>query len=415
MKEDVLPEGWELKKLGSVVQYEKGKKPSNLNDEKNDIFTIPYIDIQGFEKGIIKSWTDGKNARLCQNSDLLMVWDGARAGLVGSGSTGALGSTLMKISFPKVNHTYGFYFLYSKFSDINSNTKGTGIPHVDPSVLWNFEFPIPPLPEQQYLSQKLTALLDEVAQTKQRLEAIPALLKQFRQSVLADAVSGRLTEEWREENGAILSEGKISNFVTFSPKKDKLEDDLVVSFSSMHLMSENVSEHLTFEQKHWKDVKKGFTFFKNNDVLLAKITPCFENGKSAVAQNLINGIGAGSTEFMVFRCNESILPKYLYFNLNTDSFRQNGTLNMSGSVGHKRVPKEFVLNWNIVLPSITEQTQIVQKVETYFALADEIETQVNAALENVNLLTQSILAKAFSGELSAAWRNSKVTETQGNV
>ena len=412
MKEDVLPEGWELKKLGSVVQYEKGKKPSNLNDEKNDIFTIPYIDIQGFEKGIIKSWTDGKNARLCQNSDLLMVWDGARAGL---GSTGALGSTLMKISFPKVNHTYGFYFLYSKFSDINSNTKGTGIPHVDPSVLWNFEFPIPPLPEQQYLSQKLTALLDEVAQTKQRLEAIPALLKQFRQSVLADAVSGRLTEEWREENGAILSEGKISNFVTFSPKKDKLEDDLVVSFSSMHLMSENVSEHLTFEQKHWKDVKKGFTFFKNNDVLLAKITPCFENGKSAVAQNLINGIGAGSTEFMVFRCNESILPKYLYFNLNTDSFRQNGTLNMSGSVGHKRVPKEFVLNWNIVLPSITEQTQIVQKVETYFALADEIETQVKAALENVNLLTQSILAKAFSGELSAAWRNSKVTETQGNV
>ena len=415
MKEDVLPEGWELKKLGSVVQYEKGKKPSNLNDEKNDIFTIPYIDIQGFEKGIIKSWTDGKNARLCQNSDLLMVWDGARAGLVGSGSTGALGSTLMKISFPKVNHTYGFYFLYSKFSDINSNTKGTGIPHVDPSVLWNFEFPIPPLPEQQYLSQKLTALLDEVAQTKQRLEAIPALLKQFRQSVLADAVSGRLTEEWREENGAILSEGKISNFVTFSPKKDKLEDDLVVSFSSMHLMSENISEHLTFEQKHWKDVKKGFTFFKNNDVLLAKITPCFENGKSAVAQNLINGIGAGSTEFMVFRCNESILPKYLYFNLNTDSFRQNGTLNMSGSVGHKRVPKEFVLNWNIVLPSITEQTQIVQKVETYFALADEIETQVKAALENVNLLTQSILAKAFSGELSAAWRNSKVTETQGNV
>ena len=88
-----------------------------------------------------------------------------------------------------------------QFSDINSNTKGTGIPHVDPSVLWNFEFPIPPLPEQQYLSKKLTALLDEVAQTKQRLEVIPALLKQFRQSVLADAVSGRLTEAWQNTKG----------------------------------------------------------------------------------------------------------------------------------------------------------------------------------------------------------------------
>ena len=69
----------------------------------------------------------------------------------------------------------------------------------------------------------------------------------------------------------------------------------------------------------------------------------------------------------------------------------------------------------IIFPSKEEQTQIVQKVETYFALADEIEAQVNAALENVNLLTQSILAKAFSGELSATWRNSQVRETQGKV
>ena len=69
----------------------------------------------------------------------------------------------------------------------------------------------------------------------------------------------------------------------------------------------------------------------------------------------------------------------------------------------------------IPTPPLEEQTKIVQKVETYFALADEIETQVKVALENVNLLTQSILAKAFSGELSAAWRNSQVTETQGNV
>ena len=420
MKEDVLPEGWEIKRFEGVIDIQGGSQPpkSEFIYEEQENY-IRLLQIRDFgEKPVPTFVPKNRVSKFCQETDILIARYGASLGRIVTGLSGAYNVALAKTIYDKsvLNDRFVFYLLqtpiFQKPLSMISRSAQNGFAKQD---IADIKIPLPPLPEQQYLSQKLTALLDEVAQTKQRLEAIPALLKQFRQSVLADAVSGRLTEEWREENGAILSEGKISNFVTFSPKKDKLEDDLVVSFSSMHLMSENVSEHLTFEQKHWKDVKKGFTFFKNNDVLLAKITPCFENGKSAVAQNLINGIGAGSTEFMVFRCNESILPKYLYFNLNTDSFRQNGTLNMSGSVGHKRVPKEFVLNWNIVLPSITEQTQIVQKVETYFALADEIETQVKAALENVNLLTQSILAKAFSGELSAAWRNSKVTETQGNV
>ncbi|RMW89117.1 restriction endonuclease subunit S [Aggregatibacter aphrophilus] len=409
MKEDVLPEGWELKKLGSVVQYEKGKKPSNLNDEKNDIFTIPYIDIQGFEKGIIKSWTDGKNARLCQNSDLLMVWDGARAGLVGSGSAGALGSTLMKISFPKVNHTYGFYFLYSKFSDINSNTKGTGIPHVDPSVLWNFEFPIPPLPEQQYLSQKLTALLDEVAQTKQRLEAIPALLKQFRQSVLADAVSGRLTEEWRENKEYELIDkltfpkgwmkstlGKEFNYGSCKKKSpdEILNQEWVLELEDIEKDNSNILNKITNATRQAKSTKN---VFKKGDVLYGKLRPYLN--KIVIA----DGDGVCTTEIIPISSNERICNQYLFYWLKSPYFF-NYVNEITYGVNMPRLGTQDGKKAIIVFPSKEEQTQIVQKVETYFALADEIETQVKAALENVNLLTQSILAKAFSGELSAAWR-----------
>jgi len=409
MKEDVLPEGWELKKLGSVVQYEKGKKPSNLNDEKNDIFTIPYIDIQGFEKGIIKSWTDGKNARLCQNSDLLMVWDGARAGLVGSGSAGALGSTLMKISFPKVNHTYGFYFLYSKFSDINSNTKGTGIPHVDPSVLWNFEFPIPPLPEQQYLSQKLTALLDEVAQTKQRLEAIPALLKQFRQSVLADAVSGRLTEEWRENKEYELIDkltfpkgwmkstlGKEFNYGSCKKKSpdEILNQEWVLELEDIEKDNSNILNKITNATRQAKSTKN---VFKKGDVLYGKLRPYLN--KIVIA----DGDGVCTTEIIPISSNERICNQYLFYWLKSPYFF-NYVNEITYGVNMPRLGTQDGKKAIIVFPSKEEQTQIVQKVETYFALADEIETQVKAALENINLLTQSILAKAFSGELSAAWR-----------
>jgi restriction modification system DNA specificity domain protein len=418
MKEDVLPEGWELKKLGSVVQYEKGKKPSNLNDEKNDIFTIPYIDIQGFEKGIIKSWTDGKNARLCQNSDLLMVWDGARAGLVGSGSAGALGSTLMKISFPKVNHTYGFYFLYSKFSDINSNTKGTGIPHVDPSVLWNFEFPIPPLPEQQYLSQKLTALLDEVAQTKQRLEAIPALLKQFRQSVLADAVSGRLTEEWRENNELSLSDwiqsnvGNIAKVETGKTPSRKNQEYWENGYIPWLTSSCTGLPYVNFADEFVTDlaVKEcGLKIFNKNTLLLAM----YGEGKTRGQVTELKLSATCNQACAAITANNNLINnQYLKLSLlkNYDEIRKSAS---GGNQPNLNLTK--VREIKIHLPSLKEQTQIVQKVETYFALADEIETQVNAALENVNLLTQSILAKAFNGELSAAWRNSQVTETQGKV
>ena len=104
------------------------------------------------------------------------------------------------------------------------------------------------------------------------------------------------------------------------------------------------------------------------------------------------------------------IPKFVYYKLQAMNLAQ-----YSSSTAVPTLNRNEFMFVPVTIPPKEEQTQIVQKVETYFALADEIEAQVKAALENVNLLTQSILAKAFNGELSAAWRNSQVTETQGNV
>lgn len=192
----------------------------------------------------------------------------------------------------------------------------------------------------------------------------------------------------------------IGEVVTISPKKETaIDDNTDVSFSSMHLMSSSISEHLTYEIKKWADVKKGFTVFRNNDVLLAKITPCFENGKSAVAQDLINGIGTGSTEFMVLRCSNQLLPKFLYFLVNTPDFRQAGIHNMTGSVGHKRVPKDFVSSWTFSLPSLTEQTQIVAILESKLTACDQLAAELAKQLKQAELLKQAVLKAAFSGSL----------------
>lgn len=195
-----FPDSWELVPLGEFVENEKGKKPKQESKEKSPEFNLPYIDIQAFEEGIIKSWTNGESCRLCHEDDFLMVWDGSRSGLVGKGVNGALGSTLVRINFPGIFNDYAYYFLQSKFAEINSRAKGVGIPHVDPNLLWNYGFPIPPLNEQKRIVAKIEELFSELDSGIESLKTAREQLKVYRQAVLKHAFEGKLTAPWREKN-----------------------------------------------------------------------------------------------------------------------------------------------------------------------------------------------------------------------
>lgn len=408
-----LPEGWVEASLGELNQYQASTvQPEKFAKTTFELYSVPAFPekipeiLQGESIGSSKQLVLSKDVLICKiNPRINRVWvvkDIKQYQQIAS-------SEWIVFRQPALNERYfGYYFQSLRFRNLLcADVTGVGgsLTRAQPKKVATFELPLPPLAEQHYLADKLDSLLVRIQALSDQLAAVPALLKQFRQSVLADAVSGKLTAEWREENQEAFPQMvTIAEVADFSLKKQKLDDDLPVSFSSMHYMSEKTGAALGFEEKKWGEVKKGFTYFENNDVLLAKITPCFENGKTAVARNLINGIGTGSTEFMVMRPNEGLLPDYLLFNINTNNFRRDGTTNMTGSVGHKRVPKDFVENWPILLPSLAEQTEIVRRVETLFALADDIEQQSRAAAERVALLTQSVLAKAFRGELSEAWR-----------
>ena len=139
-----LPKHWQLKKLGEVCTYTKGKMPQVLQQEKSKECSVPYINIKAFEKGIFAEYTNGVKCNLCEENDLLMVWDGARCGLIGKAKKGAVGSTLMKI-LPKENihKEYLYHFISSKFQILNTRPKGVGIPHIEPTLLWNFELVVP--------------------------------------------------------------------------------------------------------------------------------------------------------------------------------------------------------------------------------------------------------------------------------
>ncbi len=193
-----LPEGWAACPLGEIVSSVKGKKPQDLASAPR-AGLIPYIDIRAFETGQYREFTKPDSAKVASSGDLLIVWDGARSGLVGRmPCQGAVGSTLAVLQPLLIDTDYLQRFLQANYDFINSNTRGTGIPHVDPGVLWGIEFPIAPLSEQKRIVAKVEALLERVNVARARLARLPAILKRFRQSVLAAACSGQLTAAWRE-------------------------------------------------------------------------------------------------------------------------------------------------------------------------------------------------------------------------
>ena len=194
------PGSWEVVRLGALVESQKGKKPKRQASERSSSYSLPYINIQAFEEGVIDSWTDGEDCRICNESDFLMVWDGFRSGLVGKGVNGALGSTLVRINFPLIENQYAFYFLQSKYEQINSRTKGSGTPHVDPDLLWNYEFPVPPLNEQRRIVAKLEELFSELDKGVQSIKQARKQLKVYRHALLKHAFEGKLTTQWRAAN-----------------------------------------------------------------------------------------------------------------------------------------------------------------------------------------------------------------------
>lgn len=149
--------------------------------------------------------------------------------------------------------------------------------------------------------------------------------------------------------------------------RNKLDDDLEVSFIPMPLIEDGYSGKHTAEVRHWKEVKTGFTHFAEGDIGVAKITPCFENRKSTVFENLTNGYGAGTTELHVLRpFGKSILAQYLLAYIKSDYFIENGKQTFTGAVGQQRIGKEYVENAYFPLPPIKEQERIVQQISAVF-------------------------------------------------
>jgi len=464
-----LPQGWKFQKLGDFAQYKKGKKPKNLQNKCSGEFIYPYVDIQAFEEGVINNYTDGIKCVFCDVDDLLMVWDGSRSGYVGKSIKGVLGSTLMKINFPTVNNNFAFYFLKSKYLEINSRAKGTGTPHVDPNLLWNYILPLPPLPEQHRIVEKIEELFSEldngVASLKKALEQ----LKTYRQAVLKWAFEGKLTEKWRNTHQDSLEDGDTLLEQIKAERKRHYQQQLEDWKQALKEWENNGKETkkptkpqqpkdlppLTKEELSnlpslpdgWMWVKIGNIYLVGTGVTpLKKKQEYYTNGSiswvtsGALNDNFVRQASDYITELALSETNLKLYPKHtllvalygegktrgkcseLLIEATTNqaiaAIVQNGLaeltrpflkwflqknyeairLKSSGGV-QPNLNLSIIENTIFPFPSLQEQTQIVQEIESRLSVCDQLEATLTENLNKAEALRQSILKRAFEGKL----------------
>jgi type I restriction enzyme, S subunit len=198
----------------------------------------------------------------------------------------------------------------------------------------------------------------------------------------------------------------LSEVVDLNPRLDKsaYREDLEVSFVPMAAVEAGSGRMEVSQTKDFGTVKKGYTPFREGDVLFAKITPCMENGKMAVVPKLSNGLGFGSTEFHVLRPHQGIDPYYVYYFVSSQGFRREAAHRMTGAVGQKRVPQSFLEETSIPVPLFEDQQRIVSEIEKQFSRLDEAVATLKRVKSNLKRYKAAVLKAAVEGKLTEDWR-----------
>jgi type I restriction enzyme, S subunit len=186
--------------------------------------------------------------------------------------------------------------------------------------------------------------------------------------------------------------------------KDSLPADASVTFVPMPAVDAAEGAITKPQVKRFAEVRKGFTSFRENDVIMAKITPCMENGKAAIARDLVNGQGFGSTEFHVFRSTGAVLPEFIYHFIRRDVYRRAAEAEMTGSVGQKRVPQTFLETTELPLPPLSEQQRIVASLTELLNTVKSSQEKLNRVPAMLKRFRRAVLAAACAGKLTEDWR-----------
>lgn len=462
MSEGKLSEGWIKTDLQNVALWGSGGTPSRSHKEYYN-GNIPWIKTGDLGPKIITNTSEfitdegikNSSAKFFSKGSIAIAMYGATIGKTSILGIDATTNQACAVGTPFKGITttlFLYYFLLNEKKAFIKKGKGGAQPNISQAVIKEHLIYLPPYHEQKIIAEKLDTLLAQVDSTKARLEKIPKILKRFRQAVLASAVRGKLTNDWLSSSNPVDTASLLKEIEI---ERDKAKKNRLIkpSFGK----KKNISPLFDIPSKSWSWVGFEQICATNNNALKAgpfgsalKKADCVEDGYKIYGQEqVISGsesletyrindekydqlkscavgpgdilislvgtigkvmvlssqaeVGIINPRLVKITLHESVNSKYIKIYLDSPishgffkGFSHGGTMDILNLGILKELP--------ITLPPKEEQTEIVRRVEQLFAYADAIEKQVNNALSRVNNLTQSILAKAFRGELTAQWR-----------
>lgn len=354
---------------------------SNIVDGKIDL----SIDPVHYQKG-----TNYKEY-LLESKDILIAMSGATTGKIGrveKDQTPCLlnqrvGKFIIKDDFLLSDYLYWVVQTPHYQKVIWNYAAGCAQPNISSKQLESINIPLPPLPTQH----KIASILETCEADIQKRKEANRLTDEFLKSTFLEMFGDPLKKSNKMK--------ELSEICYINPRLDsQISDKTEVSFVPMSAVT-GKGEIDTSQVRKFKEVKKGLTYFQESDILFAKITPCMENGKGAIAVNLKNGIGYGSTEFHVLRPHDGIKSEWVHFLLSFKHIRKIAAMHFTGTAGQKRVPVTFLKDLRVSVPSVKLQQKfadIVQKVEKLRQKQHESEKELTN-------LFNSLMQRAFRGEL----------------
>ena len=417
-----LPEGWQTSSIGDLC---KKVTDGSHNPPKASETGLPMLSAKNINNGSIifsethriisedEFWEENNRTNI-ESGDVLLTSVGTlgRTALVPQDFTPfTLQRSVAVLSTSELEPSFFRYALENRDFQIqiHENSKGTAQKGIYLNALKKLTINIAPKDEQKIIAEKLDTLLAQVDSTKARLEQIPQILKRFRQAVLTAAVSGKLTNTSRNGH-RVVSWHSINLGTLIADSCNGLSKRQGVNGNEITILRladfKDAQRVVGNERKIKLDSKEQNKYaLEDNDILVIRV-----NGSADLAGRFIEYKTNGDIEgfcdhFIRLRLDSNkILSRFLTYIANEGEGRFYLRNSLSTSAGQNTINQTSIKALSFLLPSLEEQHEIVHRVEQLFAYADTIEKQVNAALARVNNLTQSILAKAFRGELTAQWR-----------
>ena len=419
-----LPVGWVKIEIGDIAFVIAGGTPkagdkTNFEEPQQGIAWLTPADLSGYKQKYISNGRRDLSQKGLKSSsakvipkDSILFSSRAPIGYVAIAKNEiATNQGFKNFVFTKdVDSSYAYYYLKSIKSIAESKGTGTTFKELSGTVAKKLPFILPSLNEQIHIANKLDSLLAKVEATQTHLDKIPTLLKRFRQAVLAAATSGELTKEWREENNIVFefNESTVSDIA--KPEKYSLGigpfgsnlkvDDYRDSGHPLVFVREIRARKFGGYKTRHVDSNKFHELkahrVKPGNLLITKMGD--PPGDVAIyPKNMPEAVITSDCIKLDVDCSK-VLKMYVYYYVQSHSFRK-AMNNITAGVAQQKVNLKRFRELSIYFPCKREQKQIVKQVESLFTLADKVEKQYQQARQRTDKLTQSLLAKAFKGEL----------------